>query len=93
MTISTGDLCVSREGPCQLIERKAFFFPPRNMATYDGLSFFNLSAALIICLFLVVLGLPCSAGFSVAVVSRGYCLTAVRSLLLAVASLVVKHRL
>ena len=38
---------MSREGPCQLIERKAFFFPPPNMSIYDEFSFFNLRTGFI----------------------------------------------
>ena len=42
---------------------------------------------------LPVLGLGCYLGFSVAVVSRGYSLVAVRVLLTVVASLVSEYRL
>ena len=42
---------------------------------------------------LVVLGLPCCVGFSLAVASGGYSLVAVHGLLIAVASLAVEHRL
>ena len=42
---------------------------------------------------LAVLGLGCYLGFSVAVVSRGYSLVAVRGLLTVVASLVSDYRL
>ena len=42
---------------------------------------------------LAVLGLHCCTGFSLAVASRGYSLVAMSELLIAVASLVAKHRL
>ena len=44
-------------------------------------------------LFLAVLGLCCSTGFSLDAVSGGYSLVAVPELLIAVASSVVEHRL
>ena len=44
-------------------------------------------------LFLTVLGLHCCQGFSLVADSGGYSLVAVRRLLIAVASLVVEHRL
>ena len=44
-------------------------------------------------LFLVVLGLHCSAGFSLVVASGGYSLVAVCGLLIAVASLIAEHGL
>ena len=46
-------------------------------------------------LFVAALGLHCYTGFSLAVVSRGYSLfiVAVHRLLIAVASLIVEHRL
>ena len=40
-----------------------------------------------------MLGLCCCAGFSLAAASGGYSLVAVHGLLIAVASLVVEHRL
>ena len=42
---------------------------------------------------MAVLGLHCCTGFSLAVASRGYSLVAMSELLIAVASLVAKHRL
>ena len=44
-------------------------------------------------LFLAVLGLHCSAGFSLVVASGGYSLVAVCGLLIAVASLIAEHGL
>jgi len=38
---------MSREVLCQLIERKAFFFPSPNVATYHEFSFFNLRTGFI----------------------------------------------
>ena len=43
--------------------------------------------------FLVVLGLCCCMGFSLAAESRGYPVVMVQGLLIAMASLVVEHRL
>ena len=40
-----------------------------------------------------MLGLPCCAGFSIVVMSRGYSLVAIHGLLIAMASLVVEPRL
>ena len=48
---------------------------------------------LFIYLSLAVLGLSCCVGFSLVVTSGGYSLVAVCGLLIAVASLVVEHRL
>ena len=42
---------------------------------------------------LALLGLPCSAGFSLVVASEGYSLVVVCGLLIAMASLVVEHGL
>ena len=44
-------------------------------------------------LFSVVLGLPCCAGFSLVAASGVCCLAEVHGFLIAVASLVVEHRL
>ena len=48
---------------------------------------------LFICVFLVVLGLPCWVGFSLIAESGGYSPTAVHGLLTPVASLVAEHGL
>ena len=48
---------------------------------------------LITYLFLTVLGLRCYVGFSLVVLSASYSLVAVHRLLIAVPSLVAKHRL
>ena len=46
---------------------------------------------LFIYLYLAVLGLRCSTGFSLVAVSRGYSIVVVRGLLTARASLIVEH--
>ena len=47
----------------------------------------------ILFIYLAVLGLPCSVGFSLVVVSGGYSLVVVHGLLIVVASLVAGHGL
>ena len=73
-----------------------FFF---NLFYYPGTSFsFFLQAVfffflIFVYLFLAVLGLCCSVGFSLVVTSGGYSLVAGHGLLIAVVSLVAEHGL
>ena len=55
--------------------------------------FFFLNFVYLFYLFMAVLGLCCSAGFSLVVASGGYSLVAVHGLLIAVVSLVAEHGL
>ena len=71
MTISISNLCMSREVPCQLIERKAFFFPSPNVATYHEFSFFNLRTVFIYLIFGCAGSSLLHVGFSLVAVSRG----------------------